>query len=214
MSMPSLADLRREYSRAGLSESDADADPFRQFQRWLEEAIASGAVEPTAMNLATVAGDGQPSTRVVLLKALDERGFVFYTNYGSRKAIDLEGNPKAGLCFFWAELERQVRVEGTIEKVSRQESDTYFHQRPRQSQLAAWASMQSSPLPSRESLESQYNAREAEFEGKEVPLPPNWGGYRVIPHYLEFWQGRRNRLHDRLVYSRHGDGWMRSRVSP
>ena len=215
MAMPSLADLRRDYSLAGLDEADADLNPFRQFQAWLEVAISAGVTEPNAMTLATVHPETlQPSARVVLLKALDDRGFVFYTNYASHKASELSLNQKVALVFLWADLERQVRIEGTTEKVSREESDVYFHQRPRKSQLAAWASTQSTPLVSREQLELLYNARDREFEGKDVPLPPFWGGYRVIPHRIEFWQGRRNRLHDRLVYTRNGDEWTRSRIAP
>lgn len=213
--MPSLADLRRDYSLAGLAEANADLDPFRQFQRWLQDAVAALVTEPNAMTLATVdLTTGQPSARIVLLKGLDDRGFVFFTNYASRKASELDHDAKAALVFNWVDLERQVRIEGTVEKVTREESDLYFHQRPRKSQLAAWAATQSAPLTSREELERLYAAREAEFDGKDVPLPPTWGGYRVIPHHIEFWQGRQSRLHDRLVYVRQGDHWTRSRIAP
>lgn len=214
MTLPSLADLRRDYKLASLSESDADADPFRQFQRWLEQAVTAQVVEPNAMTLATVNDDDQPSARVVLLKGLDDRGFVFYTNYASQKGNELAENPKAAVCFYWGDLERQVRVEGTTERVTREESADYFHVRPRKSQLAAWVSQQSSVISGRDELEQRMAFREQEFADKEVPLPPYWGGYRLIPSRIEFWQGRRSRLHDRLLYTRDESGWTRVRLAP
>ena len=208
-----IADIRKDYALERLDESDVDADPFRQFHAWLKEALAAEVPEPTAMTLATVSAAGSPSARIVLLKALDERGFVFYTNYASRKGEELAARPRAALTFLWKELERQVRVEGTVEKVSAAESDEYFAIRPLGSRIGAWASTQSATIESRQWLEARMKAAEAQY-GDNPPRPPHWGGYRVIPEWLEFWQGRRSRLHDRIAYTRAAGGWTISRLSP
>ncbi len=212
----SLADLRRDYSLAGLTEKDLAKDPFRQFDAWFQEAEAAKIPEPNAMVLATSSREGRPSTRTVLLKALDGRGFVFFSNYESRKGRELEANSFASLMFPWIALERQVIVEGSIVKVTREESAAYFQARPRASQLAAWVSRQSSVVPDRASLESSMKALEQKYAGSEVPLPPHWGGYRLSPDTVEFWQGRRSRLHDRLRYRREkaGGDWIVERLSP
>ena len=209
-----LSDLRKEYTRAGLSESDADRDPVEQFRRWFAEALAADLHEPNAMTVATATRDGRPSARVVLLKGFDDRGFVFYTNYEGRKGRELEENPRAALLFYWGELERQVRVEGTVSRVPEGESDAYYASRPRGSRLGAIASEQSRTIRSRKVLKERLRALEAEYEGREVPRPAFWGGYRVEPEVIEFWQGRENRLHDRLVYSRGVGGWRMERLQP
>jgi pyridoxamine 5'-phosphate oxidase len=208
-----LAALRNDYALRSLDESDVDADPFQQFHAWMREAIEAQALEPTAMTLATVDASGRPSARIMLLKGLDERGFVFYTNYASRKGGELAASPRAALVFFWRELERQVRVEGTVEKVSAEESDEYFGVRPLGSRIGAWASTQSAVIESRGWLEARVKEAAAKY-GESPPRPPHWGGYRVIPAALEFWQGRQSRLHDRIAYARAGSGWKRSRLSP
>ena len=213
--MDHVARLRKEYTRAGLKESDADPNPIEQFRRWFDEVLAADPHEPNAMTVATTTPDGRPSARIVLLKGFDERGFVFYTNYEGRKSGELETNPYAALVFYWGELERQVRIEGRVSRVSEEESDAYFAGRPRGSQLGAWASEQSRQLQDRSALEERLRELEAEYEGREVPRPPFWGGYRVEPEVIEFWQGRENRLHDRLVYRRSDDdGWSRKRLQP
>ncbi len=217
-SLTDLKKLRKEYTRAGLTEADAHPDPTEQFRRWFGEALAANLYEPNAMTLATSTPEGRPSARVVLLKGFDERGFLFYTNYEGRKARELEENPYCALVFYWGELERQVRVEGRAGRVSKVESDAYYGSRPRGSRLGAWASAQSRPIGDREALEERLRGLEAEYEGREVPRPPFWGGYRVVPKEIEFWQGRENRLHDRLLY-RHQDGgdagsWRIERLQP
>jgi pyridoxamine 5'-phosphate oxidase len=210
-----VAHLRKEYTRAGLKESEADPNPIEQFRTWFDEVLTSNLHEPNAMVLATATLDGHPSARIVLLKGFDERGFVFYTNYEGRKGEELETNPHCALLFYWGELERQVRVEGRVRRVPDKESDAYFAGRPRGSQLGAWASEQSRPVGDRGALEHRLRELEAEYEGREVPRPPFWGGYRVEPETIEFWQGRENRLHDRLVYLRSEDGgWRRGRLQP
>lgn len=204
-----------DITTAVLDADSADPDPIRQFESWYREAHATPMREPTAMTLATASPDGRPSARIVLLKAADERGFVFFTNYQSRKGGELEHNPWAALVFHWPDLVRQVRVEGRVAKVSAEESDAYFKTRPRGSQLGAWASEQSRAIKSRADLERRVQAIAATYEDREIPRPPHWGGLRLVPVAIEFWQGRLDRLHDRLLYSRADDGgWTRERLSP
>jgi pyridoxamine 5'-phosphate oxidase len=211
----SLADLRKDYALAGLAEKDLARDPFRQFDQWFQEAEAAKITEPNAMTLATATRDGRPSVRTVLLKGVDGRGFVFYTNYESRKGRELDGNPRVALLLPWIAIEHQVIVEGPVTRVSREESEAYFHSRPAGSQLSAWVSQQSSIISSRKVLEDAMKAVEKKYAGVPVPLPPHWGGFRVAPETVEFWQGRRNRLHDRLRYRREADGgWSIERLAP
>ena len=210
----SLADLRKDYSLAGLAEKDLSRDPFRQFDKWFQEAEAAKIPEPNAMTLATTR-DGRPSARTVLLKGVDGRGFVFYTNYESRKGRELDASPRAALLFPWVALERQVIIEGSVTKVSREEAEAYFHSRPLLSQLGAWVSQQSSIISGRKVLEDTMKELEKKYAGTVVPLPPHWGGYRVAPEIVEFWQGRRSRLHDRLRFRRGDDGgWIVERLAP
>jgi pyridoxamine 5'-phosphate oxidase len=210
-----LADMRKDYGTLGLHEKDLAKDPFRQFEQWFQEAEAAKVTEPNAMTLATVDREGRPSARTVLLKGCDGRGFVFYTNYESRKGRELAASGRATLLFPWVALERQVIVEGAVTRVSREEADAYFHSRPRASQLAAWASPQSTVIAGRAVIEESYRVIEKKYEGREVPLPPQWGGYRVAPETVEFWQGRRSRLHDRLRYRREpGGDWVIERLAP
>jgi pyridoxamine 5'-phosphate oxidase len=209
-----VAALREEYTRTGLAEADVAPDPVVQFRAWFRDALAADLHEPNAMILATATAGGKPSARTVLLKGYDERGFVFYTNYDGRKAKEIETNPTCAILFYWGELERQVRIEGRASRLSGEESDAYFAGRPRGSRLGAWASEQSRPVQDRSILEERVRALEAEYEGREIPRPPFWGGYRVEPDTIEFWQGRESRLHDRLVYHRSGRGWKIVRLQP
>jgi pyridoxamine 5'-phosphate oxidase len=209
-----VAGLRKDYGQASLGDADVADDPIMQFTRWFEEALRAEVNEPNAMNVATVDASGKPSSRIVLIKQFDARGFTWFTNYASRKGVELAANPHAAILFFWPELERQVRIEGRVERVDAQESESYFHTRPLKSRLAALASAQSAPIASRAALEENYDAVAAQF-GEQPPRPANWGGYRLVPEYLEFWQGRRSRFHDRIVYERQADGtWSRHRLQP
>jgi pyridoxamine 5'-phosphate oxidase len=208
-----LTGLREEYGRGGLDLPDLADDPIEMFERWLAQVIDAGMHEPNAMVVSTVSAEGQPSSRMVLLKGADERGLVFYTNYASRKGIELAANPRCALLLPWHDLQRQVRLEGTAEPVTREENEHYFDTRPRASQLGAWASPQSRVVAGREELEQRYREVEDRFPD-DVPLPENWGGYLVVPETVEFWQGRRGRMHDRLVYRRTGEGWETARLAP
>lgn len=214
MDAKTIADLRKSYERDELDEDHAHADPMQQFQRWLQQALDAQLPEPNAMTLATVGADGRPSTRVVLIKGVDARGLVWYTNYDSRKGRELAVHPHAALQFHWVELERVVRIEGRVEKVSEAESDAYFRSRPLDSRLGAWASPQSQPIASRAVLVANAAKFGARF-ALDPPRPPHWGGYRLLPEAWEFWQGRKSRLHDRLRYTRQADGsWRRERLAP
>ena len=218
-SAPDLAALRREYGDHGLDVPDLAPDPVSMFRQWLDATVAAGLHEPNAMVVATVSPEGRPSSRMVLLKGVDERGFVFFTNYESRKAADIAANPHVSLLFPWHDLQRQVRVEGAASKVSAEESEAYFASRPRESQLGAWASPQSRVVASRSALDERYGGVLAQFAGlDEVPVPPHWGGFRVAPYAVEFWQGRKGRMHDRMVYRRAEDDphapWVVERLAP
>ncbi len=212
----SIADLRQNYSLAGLSETDIKPNPIEQFNAWFQQALEADLIEPNAMTLATATSDGKPTARIVLLKGVSDRGFVFYTNYESQKGQQLIANPYAALVFLWDKLERQVRIEGKVEQLQPEESAKYFHSRPKASQLGAWASDQSRVIPNREVLEQKLADLQKKYSGDAtVPLPQHWGGFRVIPNRIEFWQGRPSRLHDRLVYDLQADGsWSIKRLSP
>ena len=212
-SSQAIADLRKSYERAELSEDASHPDPLGQFEQWLNEAIAGEVPEPNAMTLATVGSDLRPSTRVGLIKGYDARGIVWYTNYDSRKGRELAGNPQAALQFHWVELERVVRIEGRVEKVSAQDSDTYFHSRPLDSRIGAWASPQSEVISGRSVLVANAAKYGAQFL-LQPPRPPHWGGYRLVPDRWEFWQGRKSRLHDRLRYTLQEGHWLRERLAP
>jgi pyridoxamine 5'-phosphate oxidase len=212
--MNDLSAYRKEYFHASLNESEVLEDPMLQFHLWLEDALKSKIEEPTAMVLSTVDEKNQPSSRIVLLKNVDEKGFSFFTNYNSKKAKDIIKNPKGSLLFPWHEMERQVRVQGVIEKVSEKESDEYFRHRPAGSRIGAWASPQSEIIPSREYLEKLERELKEEFVAESIPRPPYWGGYRLIPNLYEFWQGRENRLHDRIEYIYEKSRWLKRRLAP
>lgn len=214
-----IADLRTDYRRQTLDETDVAPDAFRQFEHWLDEAIKAKLPEPTAMSLATVGNDGRPAARIVLLKGFDRNGFVFFTNYASRKGQELDAGAPAAFLFHWVELERQVRIEGSVGRIASGESDAYFSSRPAASRLGAWASPQSEPIADRASLEARFAAVTERFRdaGDAIPRPPHWGGYRLVPDMLEFWQGRRSRLHDRIRYRRgagHAGAWTIDRLAP
>jgi pyridoxamine 5'-phosphate oxidase len=212
--MPSITH-RHDYDKASLDESAVDRDPILQFRAWFDQATEAGLAEPHAATLATASPAGRPSARVVLIRGFDDRGFVFFTNYQSRKGREIAANPFASLCFFWQPLERQVRVEGSVVVVSEADSDEYFRGRPRDSKLGAWVSNQSVAVPGREALEAEMEFIQRRFPGDEVPRPPHWGGFRIVPDAIEFWQGRPGRLHDRLVYLRSPEGgWRIERLAP
>ena len=213
-STANIADLRKDYKLASLDESDVASSPLAQFDKWFREALRAELPEPNAMTLATCDAQARPSARIVLIKDYDERGFVYFTNYESHKAQDLAANNRAALLFFWPELERQIRIQGRVEKISAADSDDYYRSRPLASRIGAWASPQSQVISSRTALEARVAAFEAEY-GENPPRPSHWGGYRVVPQVMEFWQGRRSRLHDRLRYTLQADGgWLRERLAP
>jgi pyridoxamine 5'-phosphate oxidase len=212
--MTKISDLRKNYTQAGLLETDIVANPFEQFKLWFDQAVAANILEPNAMTIATVTAEGKPSARIVLLKDFDDRGFVFYTNYNSQKGVELQNCPYAALVFLWGDLERQVRIEGKVELVEPTEATSYFHSRPASSQLGAWASDQSTVIGDRSILEQKLQQLATEYQGKVIPKPPHWGGVRIIPQEIEFWQGRPSRLHDRLRYQLIDGKWQIDRLAP
>ncbi len=214
MNSEDLQNLREEYSKHALDEKEVDNNPFNQFSVWFKEAIDAEVPEPNAMTLSTVDSESKPHSRIVLLKGFDESGFVFYTNQASDKGEEIKANPNVALCFFWIELERQVRIEGTAQKTSSQESEAYFKVRPFKSQIGALASEQSKKVPDREFLENTFRELEQKYSESEVPKPESWGGYRILPESFEFWQGRRSRLHDRIKYELSEGNWTIKRLSP
>jgi len=211
---PSIANIRKSYQKQHLNEDEVASNPITQFEKWWNEATASNIDEVNAMTLATCTPQGMPSARIVLLKGIHDDGFVFFTNYTSRKAEEILSNPHVALVFFWKELERQVRIEGTVEKVNDEESNTYFNSRPLESRIGAWASHQSKVIPSRKFLEDKQHAIEKEFEGRDIPRPPFWGGFVVHPEKMEFWQGRPGRLHDRILFFKDENTWKTERLAP
>ncbi|MGN8071993.1 pyridoxamine 5'-phosphate oxidase [Mucilaginibacter sp. SG564] len=215
MNQQEIQNLRQDYTAATLSENDTKGDPINQFEQWFNEALAAKLHEPNAMTLATATTNGKPSARILLLKGFNQHGFIFYTNYLSRKGKEITKNPQGAITFFWGELERQVRIEGTIEKLSKEDSERYFHSRPKGSQIGAVASPQSQEIEGREGLEKKWSELEAEYEGKEVPKPSFWGGYILNPQLVEFWQGRSSRLHDRILYKKvDKKSWKKVRLAP
>jgi len=210
----SINNLRREYKLNKLSEKTVQQDPLNQFEKWFKEVLKVGLIEPNAMILATADNKAKPSVRVVLMKEYGREGFTFFTNYNSRKGQNLSDNSHASILFFWAELERQVRVEGIIKKISRAESKKYFDTRPLESRLAAWTSEQSKMIPGRDYLEAKFQIFKRQFKGRQIPVPPDWGGFRLVPEYFEFWQGRESRLHDRICYKKVTKKWKIFRLSP
>jgi pyridoxamine 5'-phosphate oxidase len=209
-----IAALRREYNSAPFDEGSVEGDPIAQFEKWFDEIVRVEQPDPEAMTLSTASAGGEVSARIVLLRGLDERGFVFFTNYESRKSRELIANPRAALTFYWSSINRQVRIEGVVEKVSRQETEEYFQSRPHGSQLGAWASPQSEEIAGRTSLDRLFTEAEQRFKGQPIPCPPFWGGFRLKPVRIEFWQGRENRLHDRILYALGKNGWRISRLAP
>lgn len=214
MYLKELQNLRRHYALETLDEKQAPSNPFELFKNWMEEAIKAELPEPNAFNLSTVDAAGKPHARIVLLKGLESNKFIFYTNYKSAKGRQMTVNNHVAATFLWLELERQVRIEGTVNPISREESEAYFQSRPRESRLGAWASAQSSVVSSRQALEKNFARVTNEFEGKEIPLPDFWGGYAIDAHYIEFWQGRASRMHDRIAYTREAEKWLIQRLSP
>lgn len=209
-----INNLRHDFTKRTLDKSDVNADPILQFEKWFKEAVEAKVNEPNAMSISTVSDEGKPSSRIVLLRNFNEDGFVFYTNYNSRKGIEISKNPNAALLFFWPELERQVRIEGTLKKQSPEESNAYFDSRPRESKLGAWSSEQSQPIEDRQVLDKAYEANAKKFPGEVIPRPPFWGGYVLHPISIEFWQGRASRLHDRIRYTNEDQQWKLERLSP